>query len=442
MFRKNSSLIVLALVALVGVSTLFQGCKDKHIEERTFVANVPVYKSYAEMRTEVKMEAARPLEKPGKIFVHGQHILVNEKHKGIHIINNQDPANPTKVAFLNIPGNVDIAIKGNKLYADSYTDLVTFEINDPTNITMTSRIRDVFQYSVPDYDASYPLARVDEDKGVIVEWEVKQITERCVNEECGAFRFADANGVLTSEQQATGGFVGGGNNGNGNIRNAQVSMSGSMARFLVKDNCLYTVSSTSEITVFDIAGGEAVSSQTLNVGWSLETLFPYEDYMFVGSRFGMYIYDISSCSPEYVSEFQHTESCDPVIVYEDYAYVTLTSGSACGGWQDQLDIIDVSTITNPQLRNSYNMTEPQGIGIDGSKNLLFLCDGRDGLKVFDITNPETCGSNEVQSFPGIDAYDVIPMNNTLMLIGDDGLHQYNYSDVNNISLLSTIPIGE
>ena len=31
-----------------------------------------------------------------------------------------DPADPQNIAFITIPGNVDIAIKENVLYADSY----------------------------------------------------------------------------------------------------------------------------------------------------------------------------------------------------------------------------------------------------------------------------------------------------------------------------------
>lgn len=36
------------------------------------------------------------------------------------------------------------------------------------------------------------------------------------------------------------------------------------------------------------------------------------------------------------------------------------------------------------------------------------------------------------------AFDVIPIGKVLILIGNDGLYQYNYSNVKNITLLSSI----
>ena len=49
--------------------------------------------------------------------------------------------------------------------------------------------------------------------------------------------------------------------------------------------------------------------------------------------------------------------------------------------------------------------------------------------------------NIITTFPDIQAYDVIPLNGVLMLIGDDGLHQYDYTDLSDIKLLSTIAIS-
>ena len=41
----------------------------------------------------------------------------------------------------------------------------------------------------------------------------------------------------------------------------------------------------------------------------------------------------------------------------------------------------------------------------------------------------------IYSYPNIKAFDVIPIGNVLVLIGDDGLYQYNYSNVKNITLV-------
>jgi hypothetical protein len=60
------------------------------------------------------------------------------------------------------------------------------------------------------------------------------------------------------------------------------------------------------------------------------------------------------------------------------------------------------------------------------------------LKVYNASDPKNITGNLIYSYPDIQAYDVIPIGNLLVLIGDDGLYQYNYSDVKNITLLSSI----
>ena len=73
------------------------------------------------------------------------------------------------------------------------------------------------------------------------------------------------------------------------------------------------------------------------------------------------------------------------------------------------------------------MTNPHGLGKSG--DLLFICDGTAGLKIYDASDPKTTWKHLVYAYPNINAYDVIPIGNVLVLIGDDGLYQYNYSNI-------------
>ena len=84
------------------------------------------------------------------------------------------------------------------------------------------------------------------------------------------------------------------------------------------------------------------------------------------------------------------------------------------------------------------MTSPRGLGIDNKT--LFVCDGNDGLKVYNATNVMQIGNNQVAHFSNIQATDVIPFNNRLLMIGEDGLYQYDYSNIQNITQLSRIPV--
>jgi hypothetical protein len=115
------------------------------------------------------------------------------------------------------------------------------------------------------------------------------------------------------------------------------------------------------------------------IAWDIETIFPHKQNLFIGSSSGMYILDISDpASPSKISTYQHIRSCDPVVVDDQYAYVTLRSGTICQGFTNQLEVIDISDLTAPTLLQTYPMTNPHGLGVDGKT--LFICDGSDGLK--------------------------------------------------------------
>ena len=127
-----------------------------------------------------------------------------------------------------------------------------------------------------------------------------------------------------------------------------------------------------------------------------------------------------------------------MVVNDDIAYVTLRSGNACEGFTDQLDVIDIRDLTRPRLIKSYEMDNPHGLGISGST--LFICEGRYGLKVFDAANPRTIDAHRLAHFTDVHAYDVIPLGDVLMMVGDDGLYQYDYADPRRVKQLSRLII--
>jgi hypothetical protein len=161
----------------------------------------------------------------------------------------------------------------------------------------------------------------------------------------------------------------------------------------------------------------------------------------VGTTTGMLIYDISDAAlPTYISSYNHISSCDPVVVDGQYAYATLRTGTRCANGQNLLDVIDISSITSPYLVKSYPLFNPHGLGVDG--NLLFICDGDAGLKIYNKSDPLAIITNQIAHYPDFNTFDVIPMNGILMLIGNEGLYQYDYSDPQNITQISYIPIVE
>ncbi len=136
----------------------------------------PVYMERSEMENAVKIEAAQPLHKTGKIYLYGQYILVNEKYKGIHVIDNSNPEAPINLAFLHIDGCIDMAMKDNILYADNAIDLIALKTTDNfASIQVTDRIVNIFpETESPDgYWSPYYINQFRPDNGILVAWKKK-----------------------------------------------------------------------------------------------------------------------------------------------------------------------------------------------------------------------------------------------------------------------------
>jgi len=107
---------------------------------------VPMYKPLLMPRAQLEQGVAvlppQEMHNTGKIYLRDPYILINERYEGVHIINNQTPASPQPIAFLRIPGNVDVAMKGNMLYADSGPDLLTFDLSNMQAARLLNRVKD------------------------------------------------------------------------------------------------------------------------------------------------------------------------------------------------------------------------------------------------------------------------------------------------------------
>ncbi|MPM40922.1 hypothetical protein SDC9_87571 [bioreactor metagenome] len=193
------------------------------------------------------------------------------------------------------------------------------------------------------------------------------------------------------------------------------------------------------MSVFDLSKTQPEKAvENIYVGWNVETIFSYKNYMYMGTPTGMLIYSVEKpLEPKQVSSIQHVFGCDPVVVEDDIAYVTIHSGNNCGQNTNELIIIDVKDPAKPKQLVSYGMTKPKGLGID--HKTLFVCD--EGLKVYNAANPLTIMANELARHEGMEGYDVIPLNNVLMMIAEDGIYQYDYSDIQNIKPLSFLPVA-
>lgn len=421
------------IIPFIGIPALilflFTSCEDSTYKE--YKGNAPIYMSLEELRSAVAPEQNVELKNPGKIYFKDNYIFIVEELKGIHVYDNTDPASPIKKTFIKLPGVVDISIAGYIMYADSFVDLVVLDVQNIDNIHEVGRLKDILPYTVPPVENEYPMAFIDQEKGVVVGWELKTIREK-VNQNYYPYPIFWEGRAFYDMVNVSGASTG--------VSGSGVGIGGSMARFGIKGNVLYVLDNNT-LKIFDITTKTSpVKKSDIYPGWGVETMFLTENTMFLGTTTGMVIYDISvPLTPQSRTFFTHARSCDPVIVDDTLAYITLRTGTNCGGAQNVLSVVNVKNINSPKLVMTYSMKNPHGLGKDG--DLLFLCDGVDGLKVFDASDPKTISSHLIYTYANINAYDVIPVDGVLVMIGDNGLYQYDYSNVSNISLLSSILVA-
>jgi hypothetical protein len=410
-------------------SIFFYSCEDSNYKE--YKGYAPVYLTYKDLRSSVSEKQNVDMKNPGKIYFKDNYIFIVEELKGIHVFDNSNPASPVKKTFVNLPGVVDISISGYIMYADSYVDLVVLDVQNIDNIKEVGRITDIFPYTVPQCKNDFPAAYVDKEKGVVLNWDLRTIKERVYNNSNHYPVYYLKESALMDNAYSSGASTG--------VSGSGVGIGGSMARFGIKDKVLYAIDQNT-LKVFDITNKTIpVKVNDMYPGWNVETMFLTGNKMFLGTTTGMAIFDLSNpLSPVSLTFFRHARSCDPVIVDDTLAYVTLRTGTTCGGNLNCLDVVNVKNINLPTMVISYPMTNPQGLGKEG--DLLFICDGSAGLKVYDSSDPKQISGNLIFTYPNIKAFDVIPIGEVLILIGDDGLYQYNFSNIKNITLLSTIPV--
>ncbi len=417
----------MAFCLLTAFACIFYACENTTTDIVTYKINEPVLMSLNDFRNSVQViPLPREITQQGKMCFFEGYLYISEPEKGIHILDNRNPSSPQNIGFIELLGNVDLAIRDNNLYADSYIDLVWFDISNPAQPQLKGRLESVFPQGLPeicneygiDYNKVYTQNGID---GIVTGWRLVERKED-VKDYRNDMIYAEfyTNPSLASDKSSTG-------------------ATGSMARFGIYGDYMYSVIDN-QLSIFDISGGKPEkAAEGIWVGYNVETIFNYEDKLFMGTPTGLLIYSVENpLAPRHRAFIGHIWGCDPVVVENNVAFVTVRSGNTCGQNVNELIVIDVSNVDSPRPIVTYNMKNPKGLGIDNGT--LFLCD--DGLKVYDASDPLTMMGKRLAYYSGMDAYDVIPFNNVLMMIAEDGIYQYDYSNLNQIRELSKISINK
>lgn len=217
----------------------------------------------------------------------------------------------------------------------------------------------------------------------------------------------------------------------------QSGLGGSMAQFTIYNGQLFLLESDKLHTYSLQDPANPVLSGTLEVGADAETLFPYQGNLFVGSQNGMHIFSLSKPQlPQFISTFTHITSCDPVVVEGNTAYVTLRTGTSCRFGENVLQIVNIEKLDSTYMTAEMPLFNPQGLAVHNG--MLYVCNGDHGLAVINVEDPQA--PVLVKEYPDFHGYDVIFTSKSLMMVGKEGLVQFDPKDPENLRQLSVIPV--
>ena len=214
-----------------------------------------------------------------------------------------------------------------------------------------------------------------------------------------------------------------------------IGKGGSLARFTIVGNFLYLVDDLT-LKIFDISDPvNATPKGSIILRFGVETIFPYKDKLFIGSRDGMYIYSIANpVIPALLGEARHTRSCDPVVANDTTAFVTLRGNQPCGPAEDGLYIYDIKNITSPVALATIRMPTPNGLGLQDS--LLYVCQKLNGMRIYNVSNPSAPVLRKTITTYSFE--DVICYNNLLICYTSRGLALYDIRVGSNPVFLSEV----
>ncbi|UBM59946.1 hypothetical protein LAG90_04695 [Marinilongibacter aquaticus] len=219
---------------------------------------------------------------------------------------------------------------------------------------------------------------------------------------------------------------------------SETGRGGSLARFTVMNGYLYAVKAH-ELLVFDLSEESTDLVNRISLDAFAETIFPFKGNLLLGTQTGMWVYDVSLPeSPTFISKYEHILSCDPVVADGDFAFTTLRSGTACRNGVNRLDVLNIGSLLDPYLVRSYSLLNPFGLAVKG--NRLYVGEDDRGLRIFDLSDPENMQT--VRRDFNINARDIIPLENSLLITASNGISQYKLEENDQFTLLSHIEIGD
>ncbi|MBD3421332.1 MAG: hypothetical protein GF398_14545 [Chitinivibrionales bacterium] len=336
------------------------------------------------------------IEEAVNMYLYDSLFFVSDAVNGIHVYSVADPANPRHALTIPILNNSGVAVRNNVIYANSGQSLVALKLHDDTLYDVVATLHSAYQYGADDF--FYDGAQVNG-------W--------------GCLGCEDASPISSSDAGAA----------------QSTGVGGSYAIFSVIDTFLYYIDGQNIITLTIADAENPYELSQTYINWDIETLFPTREYLFIGAQTGMYILDRGNPSaPSVIGTFSHARACDPVVVQDSIAYVTLRTGTRCGGTQNELLFVDIANPENPTLIKQLNITTPYGLTVRDS--LLYVGNGQSGFTLYNVAQPSA--PRQVQKWSTIPTKDFIWYGDTLFIMGFTDFRIYAVSEPSVPLLVSTI----
>ena len=411
------------ILLLLPIVLIFTSCfddLDQCENTVTYTKATAIYENLDEVRATPLIGEAQEIENAGKIFVGEDFILIGEEGKGIHVYDNTVKSNPSNGLFLNIPQNREFFVDGTQIIAETQYDVIVIDIKNLSSPSIISRATNVIAEPIVGPEGNH-----------LVGFNYEEITEKL---DCdtpitaNSVNFFDWRNDLIPPSTVPSSFAG-----------SSAGTVGTINRIATADDHVYIVSRDELYVLSNMGQLEFITKERIS-GNGTETVYHDDGHLFIGQANGMVIMDISTpVSPRQVKRYNHEESCDPVLPNGDIAYITLRSEGDCPGDIDVLDVVQMG-LDNPGARvnaiQQIQMDSPYGMTI--ANGLLYVGEGRNGLKVFDIEDPRS--PQLLMTNRDVQAYDVMlhPTLDILLIAGPDGLQQYETNSSLDLTFLSSV----
>ncbi|NIO29820.1 MAG: hypothetical protein GTO29_14845 [Candidatus Latescibacteria bacterium] len=326
------------------------------------------------------------LTKPINMTLQDTLLFVSDHSSGIHVYNIKNPAAPEFTLHIPLSGNRGTAVRGDILYANDWESLLAIRVEgDSYEVVKVIQRGGPFCGGMPE----------DHDRG----WG------------CACDRSLHA------------------------ILSPNGSVGSSYATFAVIDSFLYYLEYSSIVTMDISKPDDPIDLSRRGIGWEVETLYPTEDYLFVGGTRGMYIFDRSDPKvPVEIGRIEHFRGCDPVVVSDTLAFVTLRGGNTCGESRDVLLSISIRNPEDPIVISEEPINTPYGLTINNP--LLYVSKGQNGFELFDVGEPDDPAS--LKAWSEWPTKDFIWSEDILFVMGFKDIGIYDVSAPEEPVLLSKI----